>query len=135
MDAPCRVDADKNGTDWTLTGSGRTRAEAQRLATICKGCPLRAQCLAVAAKDAKHSEGIWGGLWWRKGSALDVLGKQHEFRSMYRWVTWEAARDKWRAFAQRNGNYYHLGYFDYEDEHLAAAAVEAWREQNGMDPV
>lgn len=48
--------------------------------------------------------------------------------SRYRGVHWNAETHNWRARCRLNGRYYHLGYFNSEDE--AGAAAARWRTSN-----
>lgn len=48
--------------------------------------------------------------------------------SKHRGVGWHKQKSKWRAFAQLNGRYVHLGMFD--DEEVAAEAARAYRREH-----
>jgi hypothetical protein len=53
---------------------------------------------------------------------------QRTHRGTYRGVTWHKAKGKWQATGCLNYQRKHLGYFD--DEEMAARAVQEWRAQN-----
>ncbi|MGW1989665.1 WhiB family transcriptional regulator [Embleya sp. NPDC001921] len=56
--------------DYGDTGSSSAKAEALYLKnTYCKGCPVRAPCLAHALRVPER-HGVWGGLDWTEREKL-----------------------------------------------------------------
>lgn len=121
---PCRLDAMESGRDWTDLAPPRTAAEVREMAAQCHTCPLRWRCFLQAESDAPNSEGVWGGFFWRKGKAIDPFGKVGRRRSIYPSVVWEGRRSSWKAFAQIDGQFFHVGQSTDEDE--AYEMVEQW---------
>ncbi len=65
-------------TDWTLYAACRSEdpdalfvqgAEQNRAKVICRGCPVRTECLADAL-DNRIEFGVWGGMTERERRAL-----------------------------------------------------------------
>lgn len=67
-------------------------------------------------------------MYFRYGAVVDPFKtNEGSRRSVFRRVYWDTWRGQWKAEAQRDYEYYHIGYFHSEDE--AGAAVDAWEEE------
>jgi len=127
---PCVEDFERTGRDWTALAPPRNRGELMEMARMCAGCPIKDQCREIAEEDSPYAEGVWGGMFYRNGRAIDPLGILNgNMESVYLRVHWDRSRGKWKAEAQVDGRKHHIGYFHDEDE--AGQAAFAWQLADG----
>lgn len=134
VSTPCQQDFEITRSDWTAKASSRyTRRDIKVRAAQCRWeCPIRKDCERLGDSEGRNANGIYGGFYYDTGWKVDPFdhhGKRR--RSVYRRVHWDTTRGRWKAEAQIEGERTHIGYFD--DEDVAATAVEAWEERNEND--
>ena len=132
---PCVEDCRINGRDWTPDES-MPRSEAAAMAAMCRSCPLIRECHREAVANLPETHGIWAGMLWQHGRAINLLPDAPRKRSLYQGVVWDSSRSQFKAFGQipktdtEPRQHFHLGYSDSETR--AALIARAWRIKHGQ---
>lgn len=123
---PCQADRELTGREWANEAPPLKAREIREMAEKCKSCPLRVACRAIAEEDPVVTVGVWGGLYYKRQvrEPVDPLDESPERRSVYDSLSWEGRRQAWKAFAQIDGRFYHIG--QHRDEERAYAMVLHW---------
>ena len=133
---PCQEDFETTGRDWTEVPS--SSAEARSMTYQCRNhCPMVEACYRLALEQEGAQHGVWGGLVWRNGKAVDPEEKAYVRRSIHEGVAWDGSKrgergvGMWKAFGvvrfapgAKGRRAVHLGYYETEDE--AAEAYRRW---------